>query len=68
MTVAGLIECLADGLIGASQSILVEDINDPSGITANTNAIIYVDRGEDRGEQRRKESHVLGFMSRAAGD
>jgi hypothetical protein len=34
-------------LVGASQPILVEDINDACGITANTNAVIDVYGGED---------------------
>jgi hypothetical protein len=36
------------------------------GITANTNAVIDVYGGEDRGKQRCEESHVLGLMGIAS--
>ena len=68
MAALSVAQGVADGLISARETGLVEDINDTGGLAAHANAVVDVDGRQERGEQSREESHVLSLVGGGAGN
>src|SRR4051812_37716305 len=53
---------LKNGLVGAAEGCLIQNIHDPSGLPADFDAVVDMDRRQDTREKGGQERHVLRFV------